>query len=244
MKPKKQEKRKGLIEMYSSFLKTRRSSVSLGTHKAYNIIVGRLQKFEAAHGKLWIDAYDQVPTNLLERVRDAFLFSCYTGLRYGDLHGLTSNEIKNEASYSYIELVPKKSRSRMKEAKSVQVPIPAFALEILRKYDGSLRSLPVLSNQKMNEYLKQVAELAGITVQTQTVEYQKGFPIIKYKKKFELITVHVARHTYATLSLVMGVPIEVIQKVLGHSDLKMTMRYAKIVDAYKNAVILGVWDKV
>lgn len=177
----------------------------------------------------------------LSRVRDMFLFSCFTGLRYGDLRRLIPSQITDKGSYSIIELVPNKSRSRLKAAKRIEIPLLSGALEILEKYAGALTSLPVISNQKMNKYLKTIGELAGISEKCQVIEYQKGFPVTKVYPKFELITVHVARHTFATLSLVKGVPLEIIQKVLGHSDIRTTMRYAKIVDAYKNAVILDAW---
>ncbi|WP_052308875.1 site-specific integrase [Runella slithyformis] len=179
----------------------------------------------------------------LAKVRDSFLFSCYTGLRYGDLRNLTNVQIVKKGSYHVIELVPEKSRSLNRIPKRIEIPLMMGALEILERYSGSLTSLPIISNQKMNKYLKQVGELAGITEKCQVIEYTKGFPIIRYRPKYELITVHVARHTFATLSLIKGVPIAIIQKVLGHSDLKTTMRYAKIVDEYKNAVILDAWKE-
>lgn len=177
----------------------------------------------------------------LAKVRDSFVFSCFTGLRYGDLRKLTSSEIKSRSGYFYIELIPNKSRSKMKQVKKIEVPIPSQAMEIINRYSGSYTSLPVLSNQKMNEYLKDIARIAEINQMSRFVAYELGNPVIKYYPKYQLVTVHVARHTYATLSLIYGVSIEIIQNVLGHSDIKTTRRYAKIVDEYKNAVILDAW---
>lgn len=178
----------------------------------------------------------------LSRVRDAFIFSCYTGLRYGDLKNLKPVQIKERSGYKIIELIPEKSRSMMSSVKRVEVPLLGSATDILERYSGGFASLPVLSNQKMNEYLKEIAEKAELNENVQTVIYQNGLPIIKIVKKWTLVTTHVARHTFATLSLIKGVPLEILQKVLGHKDLKTTMKYAKIVDEYKNAVILGAWE--
>lgn len=179
----------------------------------------------------------------LSKIRDAFLFSCYTGLRYSDLRGLRPNQIFDKGSYQIIELIPDKSRSRSRSVKRVEIPLLPDAVEIMKRYEGGFNSLPVVSNQSMNYYLKEIAEKAGLNALCQVVTYKKGFPVVKFQKKWELVTVHVARHTFATLSLIKGVPIEIIQKVLGHSDLQTTMRYAKIVDEYKNAVILGAWSE-
>lgn len=309
IKPQKQKAKRLLVDEYRDFLALRRSGVSLDTHKGYNTIIYRIERFESFYGKIWLEDYSQdihdrfrtfqidtmklhpnsvaktytylrtffiklgrskeinwqcseiepetifltraeieqlrtvVLPDYLARVRDSFVFSCFTGLRYGDLRTLSSESIRQRDNYSYIELVPNKSMSRMKSVKKIEEPIPARALKILDRYSGSFRSLPIISNQKMNAYLKQIAMLAGIDNMTQTIEYEKGKPTVVYRKKYELFTVHVARHTYATNSLIRGVPVEIIQKVFGHSDLKTTMRYAKIVDEYKNAVILGAWSE-
>ena len=83
---------------------------------------------------------------------------------------------------------------------------------ILKKYEGKLPNgmlLPVISNQKMNEYLKEITAVCGIN---------------------KTITFHIARHTFATLSLGYGVPIETVSKMLGHTDIKTTQIYAKITD--------------
>ncbi len=178
----------------------------------------------------------------LTKVRDAFVFCCFTGLRYSDLRGLRPSQIKERASYSVIELIPEKSRSVVGSVKHIEVPLLGSAVEILERYSGGFSSLPVLSNQKMNQHLKTIAETAGIKDKVQIVEYKNGFPVVRFVPKYELVTTHVARHTFATLSLIKGVPLEILQKVLGHSDLNTTMRYAKIVDDYKNAVILGAWS--
>jgi site-specific recombinase XerD len=147
----------------------------------------------------------------LAQVRDIFLFSCYTGLAYIDVKQLKrSNLIKGIDSEPWI------MTSRQKTDSSTRIPLLPKALEIAdfyEKHPACIKSgtvLPVLSNQKMNAYLKEIADLCGI-------------------KKH--LTFHVARHTFATtVTLTNGVPFETVSKMLGHKSLKQTQHYAKIVD--------------
>ncbi len=147
----------------------------------------------------------------LAQVRDIFLFSCYTGLAYADVKKLSRSEIS-------IGIDGEKwiFTHRQKTETATRVPILPPAQEILDSYKdhpqclNEGRLLPVLSNQKMNGYLKEIADLCGIT------------------KK---MTTHTARHTFATtVTLTNGVPIETVSKMLGHKNLKTTQHYAKILD--------------
>jgi integrase len=145
------------------------------------------------------------------QVRDIFIFCCYTGLAYADVEKLTREEIT-------IGIDGEKWiwTSRQKTDSATRVPLLPPALEILDRYKEDPqcvvkgRLLPVLSNQKMNSYLKEIADACGIT------------------KK---MTFHTARHTFATtVTLTNGVPIETVSKMLGHRNLKTTQHYAKILD--------------
>lgn len=153
-------------------------------------------------------------TFMLERisqVRDIFLFSCYTGLAYVDVLQLKQAQIAigiDGEKWIYT--------SRQKTDTSTRIPLLPPALAILDKYKNHPlcvnqgRLLPVSSNQKMNAYLKEIADLCGIS------------------KK---MTTHIARHTFATtVTLTNGVPIETVSKMLGHRNLKTTQHYAKILD--------------
>lgn len=147
----------------------------------------------------------------LEYVRDSFIFSCYTGLAYADIKKLTENDLE---VVSDGDLWIKTSRTKTKS--KCHIPLLPTAHEILNKYKGfkdehgNLKLLPVLSNQKMNAYLKEIADLSGI------------------KKN---LTTHLARHTFAaTVTLNNGVPIEYVSKMLGHKNLKTTQHYAKLLD--------------
>jgi integrase len=147
----------------------------------------------------------------LSQVRDIFIFCCYTGLAYADVEKLTREEIT-------IGIDGEKWiwTSRQKTDSTTRVPLLPPALEILDRYEddpqcvNKKRLLPVLSNQKMNTYLKEIADACEIT------------------KK---MTFHTARHTFATtVTLTNGVPIETVSKMLGHRNLKTTQHYAKILD--------------
>lgn len=150
-------------------------------------------------------------TERLNLVKDLFLFSCYTGLAYIDLFNLTPNNIS-------IGIDGEKwiFTHRQKTDTASRIPLLPPALAILQKYANhpqvanKEKLLPVLSNQKMNAYLKEIAECCGITKE---------------------LTFHIARHTFATtVTLSNGVPIESVSKMLGHIRLQTTQHYAKILD--------------
>lgn len=144
-------------------------------------------------------------------VRDIFVFSCFTGLSYVDISNLTENNI-------VIGIDREKwiHTSRQKTGTASHIPLLTKALEIIEKYRehpkvlNSGKILPILSNQRMNSYLKEIADLCGIT---------------------KTLTFHIARHTFATtITLNNDVPIESVSKMLGHKKLQTTQHYAKILD--------------
>jgi len=145
----------------------------------------------------------------IEHVRDVFLFSCYTGLAYSDVFKLTPNNIIMGIDGSqWIKI----KRTKTKTLSSI--PLLPVAEKIIEKYkyldDSTGKLLPVYSNQKINSYLKEIADCCEI------------------KKN---LTFHMARHTFATtITLSNGVPIESVSKMLGHRSLKITQHYAKILD--------------
>ncbi|WP_178988300.1 site-specific integrase [Winogradskyella schleiferi] len=147
----------------------------------------------------------------LDQVRDIFIFCCFTGLAYADVKKLNRGDIS--VGTDGVEWVKTK---RSKTDTRSNIPILPIAKVIVDKYkDNELLKekdlvLPVLSNQKMNAYIKEIATLAGIT---------------------KNLTFHLARHTFATtVTLTNGVPIESVSKMLGHTNLKTTQHYAKILD--------------
>ncbi|MES2808045.1 MAG: site-specific integrase [Bacteroidota bacterium] len=144
-------------------------------------------------------------------VRDIFLFCCYTGLAYTDVYNLKDSDITIGIDGEKWIIT-----TRQKTNSFTRLPLLPAALKILAKYENHSKCmsngtvLPVLTNQKMNSYLKEIADTCGI------------------KKN---LTFHTARHTFATtVTLTNGVPIETVSKMLGHKSLKQTQHYAKIVD--------------
>ena len=147
----------------------------------------------------------------LEQVRDIFIFCCFTGLAYIDVQQLRKDHLG-------IGIDGNKwiFKNRQKTDTRSKIPLLPIAEELIQKYEdhpkclNEDRILPVLSNQKMNSYLKEIGDVCGI---------QKE------------ITFHMARHSFATsVTLTNGVPIESVSKMLGHKSLRTTQHYAKIVD--------------
>ncbi|MNK02919.1 Tyrosine recombinase XerD [compost metagenome] len=160
----------------------------------------------------------------LDQVRDIFIFCCYTGLSYADVKKLRQSEIVKGVDGKQWILT-----TRKKNGSSSRVPLLEPAIAIIEKYrnyppcaNGFL-VLPVLSNQKMNAYLKEIADLCEIAI---------------------VLTFHIARHTFATtVMLSNGVPIETVGKMLGHSLLTTTQHYAKIVDVKVSLDTAAVREK-
>lgn len=142
----------------------------------------------------------------LEKIRDVFVFSCFTGLAYVDVAKLTTNEISTFFDGKKWILT-----ERQKNDNTVNVPLFKVPQFIIKKYEGTQmnnRLLPVVSNQKTNAYLKELADICGIN------------------KK---LTFHMARHTFATtIMLSKGIPLETVGALLGHDDLKSTRIYAEV----------------
>ena len=148
----------------------------------------------------------------LDLVKDLFLFSCYTGVAYVDTMELTNkNILKGIDGNLWIET------TRVKTKTTVRLPLLEVPETILSKYKTDIRAIaidklfPKISNQKLNSYLKEIADLCGIT---------------------KNLTFHMARHTFATtVTLTNGVPIESVSKMLGHTKLTTTQIYAKVVES-------------
>jgi len=147
----------------------------------------------------------------LQLIKDLFVFSCYTGLSYGDVMNLT-----NQNLCIGIDSKPWINSHRQKTSIPVKIPLLNKAIEIIEKYKTHPNTLskenlfPTISNQKLNSYLKEIADVCQI---------QKN------------ITFHIARHTFATtVTLSNGVPIETVSKLLGHSKITTTQIYAKVIE--------------
>lgn len=102
--------------------------------------------------------------------------------------------------------------------------------------------MPSTANQVMNRYLKQICRLASVDELVEVVETIGGRVMKRPVSKWELVTMHTARHTFATQSLLRGMPVEVRQKVLGHSKIQTTMIYAKVVEDLQHQTMRRIWD--
>ncbi len=151
-------------------------------------------------------------TDRLTLVKDIFLFSCFTGLAYIDIQNLSRDAVSIGIDGSkWIKM------KRTKTKVDASIPILPIAEHILNNYSNHPKCfnenklLPILSNQKMNEYLKEISALCELEID---------------------LTFHTARHTFATtVTLNNGVPLETVSKMLGHTNVRMTQHYAKILDA-------------
>ena len=172
----------------------------------------------------------------LEKVRDVFCFSCFTSLRYSDVANLRASDIFPD----YISVTTKKT------ADSIRIELNRYSRAILEKYrdfrikEG--RALPVMSNQKMNGYLKELCELCGINKPV-TVTYYKGSERIdEVHPKFELVGTHAGRRTFICNALMMGIPPQVVMKWTGHCDYQSMKPYIDITDRAK-ADAMKLFDK-
>lgn len=148
--------------------------------------------------------------HILEEVRDLFLFQSYTGLAYSDVYNFKSESVTERDGRHIL------AASRKKTEENYYVVLTDKAVAILKKYNGKL---PHIFNDKYNNLLKELAEEVGID---------------------KRITSHMARHTFAVTSLNAGIPIEVVSKMLGHTNIQTTQIYAKVI----NKTIDSAFDKI
>ena len=171
----------------------------------------------------------QIPTTkqYLERVRDVFLFTCFTGLRYSDVFNLKTSDIKD----NHIEI------TTVKTADSLIIELSNHSKSILEKYKDvhfeNNKVLPVITNQKMNEYLKELAELAKINEPVGETYYKGNQRIDEVTPKHALLGTHAGRRTFICNALSLGIPPQVVMKWTGHSDYKAMKPYIDIADDIK-----------
>lgn len=163
----------------------------------------------------------------LERVRDVFLFCCFTGLSYSDVFNLRRSDIKED----YIEI------TTVKTADSLIIELNKHSRSILEKYENMVlekdKALPVISNQRMNDYLKELAELAGIDEPIRETYYIGNKRNDEVTPKYALLSTHSGRRTFICNALSLGIPASVVMKWTGHSDYKAMKPYIDIADEIK-----------
>ena len=163
----------------------------------------------------------------LDRVRDVFLFQCFTGLRYSDVFNLRRSDIKGD----HIEV------TTVKTSDSLIIELNNHSKAILDKYKDVAfeddKVLPVITNQKMNDYLKELAELAGINEPVRQTYYRGNERIDEVTPKYALLGTHAGRRTFICNALALGIPPQVVMKWTGHSDYKAMKPYIDIADDIK-----------
>ena len=163
----------------------------------------------------------------LDRVRDVFLFQCFTGLRYSDVFNLRKSDIKGD----HIEV------TTVKTSDSLIIELNKHSKAILDKYKDVAfednKVLPVITNQKMNDYLKELAELAGIDEPVRQTYYRGNERIDEVIPKYALLGTHAGRRTFICNALALGIPPQVVMKWTGHSDYKAMKPYIDIADDIK-----------
>lgn len=172
----------------------------------YKIRLEKVDRGYLSEDEIKIILKKKMVSERLEQVRDVFIFSCFSGLAYVDVANLKEDNIRKSFDGN-LWIITK----RQKTNTDVNVPLLDIPKMILEKYKGKLpdgKVLPIISNQKLNAYLKEIADVCGI------------------KKN---LTFHLARHTFATTTtLAKGVPIETVSKMLGHTNIETTQIYARI----------------
>ncbi len=163
----------------------------------------------------------------LERSRDIFMVGCYTGLRYQDIISLNRGSI----SGNYINTIQAKTGDR------VTIPILPQVLRILEKYDYKFKS-----NTKINMQLKEVCKIAKIDQVVRQKSYVKGVLVDQEFKKYELVSSHAARRSFATNSYQKGIPTATIMKITGHRTEKSFYKYIKLDNKEHADILLKAWQ--
>ena len=197
----------------------------------------RLYKFKVPKTgkKVKLTTYDGIEyektvglSSALDRVRDMFCFCCFTSLRYSDMRNLKRSDIVD----GVINLTTVKTHDK------IAIELNDYSKAILDKYEGMVfpggTALPVISNQKMNDYLKELAELAGLNAPVTQIYYKNGERIEETKPKYSVIGTHAGRRTFICNALSMGIPADIVMKWPGHSDYAAMKPYIDIAQSEKS----------
>lgn len=174
----------------------------------------------------------------LIHARDFFCFMCWTGQRYEEYRKLRHEDFsENDKGEKEWKLITTKTNT------SVTVPIFEYAQDILDKYSESPFPLPQLSNQKLNEYLKDLGEVAELNFQVKIVKYFDGKKVEENVPFYKVLTTHVARKSFITNALILDVPERVVKEISGHKDEKSFRRYVQLAESYKSRHLQKAFNK-
>jgi len=209
---------KSLNNTIGNYIKTIKAFINFCVDRGYCQANSEVSKFKVFRedGELIYLSEDELfriinlelSSEKLKVVRDNFCFACFTGLRYSDISKLKSENIKD----NYLEIKTEKTRDFLR------IPLNQHAKAILYKNNGMLPKL--FSNQKMNDYLKELGELAEINESILIIKY-RGIEKVEFLgPKYNFISSHTARRTFVTLSLEKGMRPETVMSITGHKDYK------------------------
>lgn len=162
----------------------------------------------------------------LEKVRDLFLVGCYTGLRFGDLSRLCEEDMTKE----HLKIRTQKT------GEIVQIPLSPTVKFLVSKYNGKLPR--AISNQKFNEYIKEIGKMAGINERISVYSTKGNVSVKKMSGKWEMVSAHTARRSFCTNAFLAGVPVIQLMKISGHKTEKSFLAYIKV-GKEENATVLS-----
>jgi integrase len=178
----------------------------------------------------------KIEQDYLLQVRDVFCFCCFTSLRYSDVKNLKKTDIAD----GFINITTIKTKSR------VNIPLIPESIAILDLYKNIIgaRALPVISNQKMNDYLKDIGKLAGLNRLISKVRYRGSQRIENIYPLHELLSSHMGRKTFVSFMFKMGIDSELIRAISNHKSVSSFARYNKIDDDQKATAMTVAFKKV
>jgi len=168
----------------------------------------------------------------LDKVRDIFLVGCWTGCRFSDLDKVKRDNIDG----NYIRLEQQKTKKR------VVIPLYSVVKAIIEKYDGDLPKM--ISNQKFNDYIKDVCKKAEFSGKVSKSMTKGGKRTTEVKEKWEMVTSHTARRSFATNLYKLGFPAIGIMAITGHSTEKAFLSYIKVNEEEHAEMLMKHWDKI
>jgi integrase len=167
----------------------------------------------------------------LDRARDVFVFSCMVGWRYSDLAQLRREHIRGDEVYLYVQ----------KTKQQLVTPLNAIAYEILQKYSKAPHPLPIISNQKYNEHIQEICKLAEINEPIEIVRFRGAERVSTIQPKYELISAHTGRKSFASMLLAKGIAAQVIMELGGWTSFKSFQRYIKVNENTKRNAVVNAW---
>lgn len=165
-----------------------------------------------------------LPYPYLEKARDLFCLSAFTGLRYSDTQKLTPADVTDD----YITIVTQKTTD------TLRIDLNDYSRALLQRYDNKP---PRLSNQKYNVYIKEVGMHCGVNTPVKIVEIRGGRRVEQTRPKWQLLTTHAGRRTFISNALMLGIPPEVVMKWTGHKDYNAMKPYIAIADEVKKSMM-------